>query len=153
MVGQWSVLIWGADHSCVYHSWSARTGADHSRWPAYRELFRLDGLHGLVSCHLLIFLEHRIKCTHCTKCIRRANLSIKILSIQIKLIRRLSNDLHCTMWLSFSKSSSRDFRSFAPIFLSFNYFRQNIWGLLFVQFHFQDISGVEMTTNIHTALD
>ena len=39
-------MIWGADHSCVYHSWSARTEPDHSGWPpAYLEPFRLDGLH------------------------------------------------------------------------------------------------------------
>ena len=48
-----------------------------------------------------------------------------------------SNQLwnHCTMWLSFSKISSRGLFSFAPIFLRSNCFRQNIWGLSSVQFH------------------
>ena len=44
------------------------------------------------------------------------------------------------------KVAEKKICSFAPIFLSFNYFTQNIWGLLIVQFYFQDIFGAEMTT-------
>ena len=52
--------------------------------------------------------------------------------------------LHCTMWLSFSKGSSRDFSSFAPIFLRLDNFRQNIWGLFSAQFHFWYIFGDQL---------
>ena len=31
-----------------------------------------------------------------------------------------------------------------PIFLSFDFFRQNIWVSFFVQFHFQDIFGAKL---------
>ena len=52
----------------------------------------------------------------------------------------------CTMWLSFSKSSSRDFSSFAPIFLRFNNFRHNIWRFFYAQIHFWYIFGYELNT-------
>ena len=47
--------------------------------------------------------------------------------------------LHCTMWLSFSKNGIRDSNQIsttAPIFLQFNYFRQNLEENVTFTFYF-----------------
>ena len=51
---------------------------------------------------------------------------------------------HCTMWLSFSKSSSRYFSSFVPIFWRFNNSRHNIWRSFYARFHFWYILGDQL---------
>ena len=52
-----------------------------------------------------------------------------ITRLQVKKKGLWYDPVHCTMWLSFSKNGIRDSNQIfttAPIFLQFNYFRQNL---------------------------
>ena len=139
------------------HPWAmAWNKPDFSNWPLHHLILVCRALGASSKSVYLVF-----KWVSCLVCKRenlhvhpllRVNLQVHSSILKLFLFGIHSNTdvkyimLQCIMWLSFRKSSIREISSFAPIFLRFNNFRQNIWRFFSAQFHFWYIFGYELNT-------
>ena len=62
-----------------------------------------------------------------------------VVNIKIMIMTKITNALCCYPHVKLEIGNLSQITTTAPIFLQFNYFRENIWVTIWLQFHFLDI--------------